>query len=80
MIQVPAVSIVSQEHTIKHTVALEVAAAGSAIDGVFLPVAFRKLLPETGFARTNRTFGLLVLLLATVAYVLLTDVCCRTVI
>lgn len=76
MIYVPAVSIVSRQFTTKRTVALGIAATGSAVDGVVLPITFRKLLPELGFAWTNRVIGFVILLLASMAYILLTDVRC----
>ena len=72
-------SAVSREFTTKRTVALGVAATGSAVGGVVLPIMFRGLLPKLGFGWTNRVFGFLVLSLALMAYVLLTNVRCGSI-
>ena len=73
LIYVPAVSVVSSHFTTKRTSALGIAASGSAIGGMVWPIMFRKLLPSIGFAWMNRVFGFLVLFLAVLSFVLLTD-------
>ena len=68
--------MVSNQFTTKRAVALGVAATGTAVGGVVLPITFRKLLPSINFGWTNRALGFLVLLLSVLAYLLLTDIHC----
>lgn len=73
MVYVPAISSVSNHFVTHRTLALGVAASGAAAGGVAWPIAFRKLLPSIGFAWVNRSFALLVLILATISYFSLTS-------
>ncbi|KAF2018592.1 MFS general substrate transporter [Aaosphaeria arxii CBS 175.79] len=74
LIYVPAVSIVASQFTTKRTIALGFTATGSAVGGIILPIMFRKLLPMVGFGWTNRAIGLVTLILASTAFILLTDI------
>ena len=76
LLYVPAVAVVSNQFTTKRAVALGVAATGTAVGGVVLPITFRQLLPSIDFGWTNRALGFLVLLLSVLAYLLLTDIHC----
>lgn len=73
LVYVPAVSVVSSHFTSKRAVALGIAATGSAVGGVVLPIAFRKLLPSIGFGWTNRVLAILTLVLAIPSFFILTD-------
>lgn len=72
LVYVPAISIVSNDFTTKRALALGLAATGSAVGGVILPIMFRRLLPSIGFAWVNRALGFLILLLAILSFFLLT--------
>ena len=74
LLYVPTVAVVSNQFTTKRALALGVAATGTAVGGVVLPIMFRKLLPSLDFGWTNRALGFLVLLLSILAYLLLTDI------
>ncbi|KAI0102127.1 MFS general substrate transporter [Nemania sp. FL0031] len=73
LIYVPAISSVSNHFITHRTLALGVAASGAAAGGIIWPIAFRKLLPSIGFAWVNRSFALLVLILAIASYFSLTS-------
>ncbi|KAI0547726.1 major facilitator superfamily domain-containing protein [Xylaria curta] len=72
LIYIPAISIVSLGFPTKSALALGIAATGSAIGGIIWPIVFQRLLPEIGFAWTNRVFALMVLILAIASYFTLT--------
>jgi Na+/melibiose symporter-like transporter len=74
LIYVPAVSIVSIQFTGKRAVALGLAATGSAVGGVILPIIFRSLLARIGFGWTNRVFATILLGVAVLSFTLLTEV------
>lgn len=75
---VPAVSIISNQFTSERAVALGMATTGSAVGDATLPIRFHQLLLLIGFGWTNRVLCLLVLVLALVAFAVLTDVLCLT--
>ncbi|KAI1742797.1 major facilitator superfamily domain-containing protein [Xylaria scruposa] len=72
LVYIPAISIVSLGFPTKSALALGIAATGSAIGGIIWPIVFQRLLPEIGFAWTNRVFALMVLILAIASYFTLT--------
>lgn len=68
---VPAVAIIANNFTTKRPIAIGVAAAGSSVGGVILPIMFRELEPKVGFGWVNRIFGFFILSISVLAFFLL---------
>ncbi|KAK3713010.1 hypothetical protein LTR37_008695 [Vermiconidia calcicola] len=68
---VPAVSLISNTFTTKRPIANGLAASGSAVGGVLLPVIFRYLTPSIGLHWVNRIFGFMTLGISIAAVALL---------
>lgn len=64
-------SIVANTFTSKRPIANGLAATGSAVGGVILPIMIRELAPRVGIDWVNRVFGLLMLLTSIIAIILL---------
>lgn len=54
----PGVALVSTYFSTKKSLAIGIAASGSAVGGLIFPVMVQKLLPEVGFGWTMRALGL----------------------
>jgi len=68
---VPAVAAVADAFTNIRPIALGVAATGSAVGGVVLPIVFDQLISSIGFNWVNRVFALLTLVTSVSAVILL---------
>lgn len=71
LIYVPAVSIVAHSFTKRRPIAMGLAATGSAVGGVILPILFKKLTPTLGLEWVNRIFGFLILATSILGIILL---------
>ncbi|KAI9884896.1 MAG: hypothetical protein M1823_003303 [Watsoniomyces obsoletus] len=69
----PTVAVVATYFTKRRSLALGLAACGSATGGMVIPAMVRQLLPQIGFPWTVRVLGLLTLVLLTI-----TNICSRT--